>query len=142
MSPSSPHFNTALSRCGVLVAATVGLWVLLVAPAWSLAGRAGIEGLTCAALLCLVPGCVLFVVASRFAESPSKSAMVVLGGTVGRMLFVLLGVLVLRDLRPALGFWEFIVWLLVFYLATLLIETLLAVRTSVSRSSRSNAGGC
>jgi hypothetical protein len=141
MSEKSTALSSALLRCGMLAAATVGLWILLAAPAWSLAGRSGLEGLTFAAVLCLVPGCLVFAVAARFADTPSKGALVVLGGTVVRMLFVLIGVLVLKDLRPDLGFREFVVWLLAFYLATLLVETLLAVRMSSNVARRSGVGG-
>jgi len=58
-----------------------------------------------------------------------------------RLLFVLVGAVVVRDLRPHLGFREFMIWLLVLYLATLLVETLLAVRMSASGTSRSRTSG-
>ena len=121
--------QTTVSRCGVLAAAVVGLWLALALPAWSLAGPAGLEGLTIAALLCAVPGFIVLLVASRFPAGGNEGP-IVLGGTALRLVFVLVGTVVIRDSRPQLGMREFVVWLLVFYLSTLLLETLIVVRGS------------
>lgn len=129
-----------LAKCGQLTAAAVGLWILCVAPAWSLGGRDGLVGLTVAGLLCLVPGWLVFFAASRCSDT-TKMALVALGGTGLRLVFVLIGALVVRDNFPNLGFREFVVWLLVFYLAMLLVETLLAIRMSAAGASRSRVDG-
>ena len=86
------------------------------------------EGLAYAALLCLAPGWLVFFLAGRYRLANSQASTVVLAGNAVRMLFVLSGLLVVRSLRPHLGFYEFLIWLVVFYLATLLLETLLLVR--------------
>lgn len=105
-----------------------------------MAGTKGLEGLTYAALLCLIPGWIVFFAASRCADS-TRMAMVALGGTGLRLLFVLVGALVLKDSRPDLGFREFQIWLVAFYLAMLFVETLLAVRMSADGADRSRVGG-
>lgn len=120
--------QTALVRGGVLTAVTAALWALLAGPAWLLAGIDGIEGLTYAALLCLAPGWVVFLLIALYGTAGTQAAMVALGGTTLRLVFVLVGMLVVLSARPHLGFREFIVWLIVFYMATLLTETLLVVR--------------
>lgn len=120
--------QTALVRGGVLTAVTAALWALLAGPAWLLGGIDGIEGLSYAAGLCLVPGWVVFLLIALYGTAGTQAAMVALGGTALRLVFVLVGVLAIRAVRPHLGFWDFIVWLLVFYMATLFVETLLVVR--------------
>lgn len=140
MSEEPKVSTSTFGRCVQLTAAAAGLWLLLAAPAWSLAGYDGLEGLTYAALLCLVPGLIVFVAASRSADA-TKMALIALGGTGLRLFFVLVGALVLRDVRPNLGFREFTVWLLAYYIGMLFVETLLAVRMSASGASRSRVGG-
>lgn len=117
--------------CGILTAATVVLWLVLARPAWLLGGPAGLEGVTYAAVLCLLPGWLVFFIASRYRVATAR-AMAILAGTVFRLLFVLIGVLVLTAVREGLGFREFLVWLIVFYLTTLCIETWLIVRRMAS----------
>lgn len=115
-------------RCGLLVAAAVVTWAMATVPAWWLGGRAAIEGLTIAGVLCLLPGCLMFLFGVRMVASDSQVPMVVLGGAGLRMLFVLVGMLAVQSLRPELGFREFVVWLLVFYLAMLTVETVLVLK--------------
>ena len=64
----------------------------------------------------------------------------ILGGTALRMVFVLLGMLIVQTLDPHLGFREFIVWLLVFYLCLLTVETCLVLLPSASLRSASRGG--
>lgn len=130
----------AWTRCGWLVAATVVLWLALAGPAWYVAGRDGIIGLSTAALLCLVPGCTVFGLAASYGPSGSQVPLVILGGTVLRMVFVLLGLVIVQTLNPHLGFREFIVWLLVFYLCLLAVETCLVLLTSTSQSGQPRVG--
>ena len=125
-SGSSRH--TAGMRCGLLLAAAVVTWATAAVPAWWLGGRAGLEGLTVAAVLCLLPGFLVFLFVSRMVASENQLSIVVLGGAGLRMLFVLAGMLAVQSLRPDLGFREFVVWLLVFYLAMLATETVLVLK--------------
>ena len=119
--------DTVTGRCGWLTAATAGLWLLLAGPAYFVAGPSGLQGLSIAAGLCLVPGWIVLILGGLFRQAESQSVMV-LAGTGLRMLFVLVGTLAVQSALPNLGFREFIVWLLVFYLAMLLIETLLVLK--------------
>ncbi len=67
--------------------------------------------------------------------------LVILGGTAFRMLFVLLGLVIAQTLDPRLGFREFVVWLLAFYLCLLAIETCLVLLPSASRNRQARVGG-
>lgn len=129
--------RAALSSCGWLTAVALGLWALLLYPAFSLGASAGIEGLSYAALLCLAPGYLVFVLAALYSATGTPLAFVMLAGTGLRMLSVLLGIFVIQGARPDLGFREFTVWALVFYMAMLLAETTLALRW-VSESQSAN----
>lgn len=130
---ASPDTRTWLAQSGALTCAVAGMWVLLVAPASWLAGAAGVEGLTWAAAICLVPGWIAMYLASRNPRAGPQAVAAILGATGLRMAFVLFAVLLMRFVRPELGLREFIVWLLVFYLATLTAETLLVLRKRSAR---------
>jgi hypothetical protein len=133
--------QTAWTRCAWLSAAAVCLWLVLTGPAWFLAGREGLIGLSAAAALCLVPGWAVFWIAAGYGAAGSDVPLVILGGMALRMVFVLLGMLIVQTLDPHLGFREFIVWLLVFYLCLLTVETCLVLVKSASRSGQPRVGG-
>lgn len=120
--------QTPMRRCGVLTASATVLWVVLAGPACALAGRLGLEGLTYSALLCVVPGCLLFL-AMPFFEFAQNKAYAFLVSSGIRMFLVLVATLVLHEIRADLGLKEFLSWLVVFYSVTLLIETLLIVKS-------------
>jgi len=113
-------------NCGWLTLATLALWVLAVGPANMLAGVRGIQGMTIAAVLCLVPGWLVFWFVSRYGVSQTR-AVALLAGTGLRLLFVLAGVLVMQTWQRW-GMTDFLVWLGLFYFTTLAIETFLVVR--------------
>lgn len=124
------------TRTWQLVAVTAGLWLLCVLPAWWIAGGSGVEGLSYALLLCLVPGVVTLRL-SRSVDS-RRAPFVVLLSMGLRVASVLAGVLVLRVLRPDLGPAAFHVWLIVGYLVTLLVETrMLLAEMAVTRTDTS-----
>ena len=116
-----------VSRCGFLTAVTATVWLVVTGPAYMLSGVLGLEGASYAAVLCLVPGWLVFLVVDRYFVAHAQVAGVLLG-TVLRMLFVLVGLVTIKATRPELGFREFVVWILVFYMATLLTETLMLVK--------------
>ena len=122
MSDDRDSTSGVLFRGGLLTASLAGLWLLLSAPAWWIAGWAGLEGLTIAAVLCLVPGWLVFLLASGYGFA-NFQAVAVLGGMTLRMLFVLAGTLIVLSTRSHLRLKEFVIWLLVFYLAALAVET-------------------
>jgi hypothetical protein len=136
MSLTSPQdIRSLTSRPGtVLSLAVLGLWGLLAFPAWWMRGSVGLEGMTYAALLCLVPGWLVVFVNARYPDSRSP-AMAILLGLGTRMAFALIGVLSLINLRTDL-FWNeqrqmdlmrFVAWLLCYYFCVLFLETLLMV---------------
>lgn len=137
--------QTPLRRCGVLTASAAALWVVLAGPAFWLAGTLGLEGLTYAALLCWLPGCLLFFAVPFFEFSKNK-AYAFLAGSGLRMFVVLVATLVLQEFRADLGLKEFLGWLIAFYSVTLLVETLLIVKspdvatTGVSSSNKAVLG--
>jgi hypothetical protein len=133
--------QTAWNRCRWLLVATVLLWLVLAGPAWFMAGRFGLIGLSLAALLCLVPGWTVFWIAASYGPSGTQVPLVILGGTVLRIVFVLLGLLIVQTIDPRLGFREFVVWLLVFYLCLLAVETCLVLLPSAARNERPHVGG-
>jgi hypothetical protein len=130
----------ATTQCGWLTAWTAVSWLLLSVPAYKWAGTLGLEGLSYAALLSLVPGWLVLSCVALTGNSRSQ-AMATLAGTVVRMLFVLLGVLVLRISRPDLGLKEFQGWVVAFYFITLFVETIFLVRTNSQGVSLSNVAG-
>jgi len=131
----------AWTRCGWLSAAAILLWLALVGPAWFVAGREGLIGLSVAALLCLVPGWTVFWIAAGYGTAGTDVSLVILGGTALRMVFVLLGMVIVQTVDPRLGFREFVVWLLVFYLGLLVVETCLVLLRSASQSGQPRVGG-
>ena len=120
--------QTPLRRCGVFTTCAAALWVILAGPAYWLAGGLGLEGLSYSALLCWVPGCLLFF-AIPFFEFANNKAFAFLAGSGLRMFVVLVATLVLKEVRADLGLKEFLSWLVVFYSVTLLAETLLIVNS-------------
>jgi hypothetical protein len=113
----STGFQVAVFTIGMV------LYVLLMSGlAYALAGWVGVEGLVYAGLLCLIPGWMTIFVGGILKHRGS-SAYLVLVGTSFRMLFVFLGIVTIRTLRPDLKFREFTVWLIVSYLVALALET-------------------
>ena len=111
-----------VSRIWRLTAVSAGLWALCAMPAWFLAGGAGIEGLTYALLLCLVPGLItLALVKAGDGANGAFSALLV--GMGLRMAMVLGGTLLLRQLRPDLSPAAFHIWVITGYLVMLAVET-------------------
>jgi hypothetical protein len=122
---TAPNAVALGGRLSIVVAA---LWVVLAGPAYLMAGALGLEGLSYAAAINLLPGWLVFLILSRY-RTPNVAATAVLAGTFLRLVSVLLGVALVRAARPHLGLREFIVWILVFYLVTLAVETSLIVRS-------------
>lgn len=119
---------SALRASVWLSAAVVVLWLVLAGPAWWLAGRSGIEGLSYSAVLCLVPGWLVFFLSSRYRVAGTRIQVILIATTV-RLLFVAAGTLVVLQVRPELRLREFLVWIIVFYLATLVAETALLLKS-------------
>ena len=125
---STSTIQTPMRRCGVLTACAAALWVVLAGPAYAVAGLLGLEGLTYSALMCVLPGCFLFFAIPHF-EFAQNKAYAFLAGSGLRMFVVLVATLLLHEVRADLGLKEFLSWLVVFYSVTLLVETLLIVKS-------------
>ena len=110
------------SRIWRLTVVSAALWALSALPAWSLAGTAGLEGLTYALLLCLIPGLIALAFV-RAGDSANGAFTALLVGMGLRMATVLGGTLVLKQIRPDLGPSAFHVWVIVGYLVMLAVET-------------------
>lgn len=105
------------------------VWLVGLGVARSLSGQMGIEGLSIAAGLSLVPGWLVFWGVAFAGEK--NQPMAVLASTCVRLMFVLFGVLAMKSLRPDLGLREFHVWVIAFYGVALVVETMLLVRKPV-----------
>jgi hypothetical protein len=116
--------QTALRSAGVLTAVTAGMWLALAGPTVAVAGPDALEGLTYAALLCLVPGWLVYALAvGPAAPHSNRHVFAVLAGTLVRLFVVLGGVLVIRAARPQIGLREFLGYLAIFYVVALIVET-------------------
>lgn len=128
--------ESALRHCGWLTAVTLIVFGIAAWPVSRWSGRAGVEELSFAAGLCLFPGWLAFWLVSRYVAAKSR-ALAILAGTTLRMLLVLGGVLVLRMQWGGLPK-SFLVWLCVFYLLSLVVETVLVTRTLLPAGPRSS----
>jgi hypothetical protein len=133
--------QVAWSRCAWLTLAAATLWLALLGPAWLIAGREGLLGVSAAALICVVPGWIVFWIAAAYGTAGSQVPLVVLGGMLLRMIFVFLGMVIIQSADPRLGFREFVVWLLAFYAVLLGVETFLVLPRTDSASGQPRAGG-
>jgi hypothetical protein len=133
--------QTAWLRCVWLGMATAALWLVLLGPAWMIAGRDGLIGVSAAAALCVVPGWIVFWLAAAYGAAGGQVPLVVLGGMLLRMIFVFLGMVIVQSANHRLGFREFVVWLLAFYAVLLAVETLLVLPRNESASGQPRAGG-
>lgn len=106
-------------------------WLLFGGLAYRLSGVIGLEGLSIAALLSLLPGWLVFwgvAVTSQTSDQKNPS-MAVLAATCVRLMFVLFGVMLMKSIRPDLGLKEFHIWVIAFYGVSLIVETLLLVKS-------------
>ena len=140
-STAQTPIQMAWARCAWLGMATAALWLVLLAPAWFIAGREGLLGLSAAAGLCVVPGWIVFWIAAAYGAAGGQVPLVVLGGMLLRMVFVFLGMIIIQSADHNLGFREFVVWLLAFYAVLLAVETLLVLPRTDAASGQPRAGG-
>src|SRR5205823_1166464 len=108
---------------------TLIFWLLVVFPArWLGGGELAVIHSGTAGLLCLIPGVIALLLAGLFIHQPDQQLTVVLASTSLRMFVVLGATFLLERLAPlyygSLAFW---IWVLVFYLFTLAVETILLV---------------
>ena len=113
-------------RCKWLSLALGGVWLLAFIPARYFFGISGIEAVSVSAVSCLLPGWLTFWCASRLTQ-PRMQAFSVLFGTVLRALFAVIGVVVMQFLL-GLPYENYLIWLGLFYLFSLALETALLMK--------------
>ncbi len=104
-----------------------GAWILTFGPARHFFGISGIEAVSVSAASCLLPGWLTFWCASRF-KQPRMQALSVLFGTALRVFFALVGVVVMQFLL-GLPYENYLIWLGIFYLVALAVETALMIES-------------
>ena len=112
-----------------LIFASVCFALLLAGPAWLVAEKKGLIGLAVSAVLCTAPGCL--VVGFKKLVGGSEAALVLASSGL-RMFVAMLGALVARF--GGYGMREFFLWLILFYMFTLALETrsLLSVQSETA----------
>ena len=111
-----------MMRKGLFLTACLAVAVAVLAlPAYGISGLDGLFGLTAAALLCLVPGWLVFAIHSRYGTAAPTAVLLI--GMLGRMFVTLFGAIAILETWPELGMRSFGLWLGVFYMLSLFIET-------------------
>lgn len=126
--------DSLAARCLQLALATFLTWLVALVPAVKLFGADGFAALSFSALVCFVPGCLVF---RLVADAPPAAAQirVVAIGTVLRLLFALGGAFVMHQVL-SMSPRNYLPWLGLFYFVALLAETYL-----IMPERRSAAGG-
>lgn len=127
MQPTPKTIDTPFKQCGILTAALLGLFAVLYVPAQMMVGPQAVEGLVYATLLCLTPGLIIFLAAGFLYRDASPVAVMGVS-TLLRLMIVGIGTLIILKLKADFGLPEFLIWLLICYFASLLVETLLLIR--------------
>ncbi len=123
-------------KVAVLIAVTLIVAGPAVVVAEFVFGSGHILPATLAAVLCLVPATLTFVLADTvWRRWPDFGPVAVMVGTATRMGVAFLGVLVLGEVlaREGVGRERFAVWVTFLYLITLVVESTLLVRGALAR---------
>jgi hypothetical protein len=132
-------FKKGLGQAFWLTLIFVAGWALCFWPARWLRGEPGVWWMTIAAICCLVPGWIVVFLSMIAIVRNELSAMLI--QTMVR-LFAVAGVaLIVKKSRPELGFVDFFVWLVGFYLLALVVEVkLIALRVNKADRVKSDQG--
>ncbi len=115
-------------RIGVLVSVTAGLWAVLSYPASRIWGSGMFLHSAGAMLLCMLPAVATLILARpEIARSPARQLQLMVGSMAIRMAVVLGGGALLYFAMESFKADAFWIWLAVFYLTTLAVETALIV---------------
>jgi hypothetical protein len=127
------HWSTSCREGGLLrpmlllVGAVAALYVLILPLAVSQQGLRGAAEAGAAALVCLFPAAIALGLSYRLLGTPQATAALLL--SMGfRLLPPLAVVLILATRGTGVDFFHFVCYLLVFYVATLAVETSLFVQ--------------
>lgn len=126
--------QTCEGRCLALTGVSVVLLALQMPIASWLFGESGILAAGISCVSCLLPGCLLFVLASR-CESAVDQVNCVLLGTLVRGGFCVVGAVVMEGLLH-ISRENYLIWLTVFYLVLLGCETALLLQWETPRVRR------
>lgn len=121
MTASESRLRLSLRNGGILTAIVAAAWAASAAIAWALAGPHGALQVSIAAVLCLTPGWLVFAFTGLYVTAAPLGGVIV--GMVARMAAVLCGAVVLKAVRPDLADLSFAVWLGLFYVLALAVET-------------------
>jgi hypothetical protein len=117
-----------MKKLASLAGGTLLLWGLLIYPGWRLWGDAVWAQSLSALGLCLIPAMAALAWAQRNA-TPEMQLVAVLGGSGIRLACALGGGLLLHTTLPQTFTNIFWLWLALFYMFILALETILVVRT-------------
>jgi hypothetical protein len=106
-----------------------GIWLLVLWPAGFFFGSGGVIAATASAASCFASGCLTFYIANQFTQ-PRMQAFGALSGTFVRSLFALVTALVMQFLI-GLAPENYLIWLALFYMVGLGVETALLMKQSV-----------
>jgi hypothetical protein len=128
-----------VQRLGQLIALGIFAWVVAAYPAYRFGGEQTLVHSAVAALLCLAPAGLTFLLARQsFGASPEQRLLLTLGGT-GLRMFVVLGVVAVLFLTvPYFQQTGFILWVLGFYLLSLALEVTFLVREQAALDGPAN----
>jgi hypothetical protein len=113
-------------RIGLLILITLTAWILLLLPAFAIAGLKGIDGLSWSAVVCFIAGAPTVWLVSQIENSPTR-VWFVMAGMMLRSVAVAIAVLLFWQTRPDFGWAAFYSWLVIFYNILLTAETYLVL---------------
>ncbi len=123
-----------------LLLGSLGIWLLLAFPAWLLIGDVALLDTVVACGLCLAPMMATMLWCHwSLGGAPEQQLLAVLGGTSVRLVIVIAGGIGLNRSVEALHRPAFLLWVVVFYLATLTLEIVLVVRRQTIAEQLSSA---
>jgi hypothetical protein len=112
-----------------LLLGSLAIWLLLAIPAWLVIGEIALLETAVACGLCLLPmTATLLWCHWSLGGAPEQQLLAVLGGTSVRLVVVIAVGIGLNRTVEALHRPAFLIWVVVFYLATLTLEIVLVVR--------------
>jgi len=117
-----------------LAAATALTWLAALAPAALQFGSEGVAAATVSAAACFIPGCVV-VLAAALARSPASSAGAIVGGTLVRLVSALLAAWFMHS-WCGFAVTNYLIWIGLFYVVTLVVETALLLQPGQAPSAR------
>jgi hypothetical protein len=123
-----------------LLVGSAAIWVVLAVPAWLLAGEVALLDSALAYGLCLVPMAATMLWCHwSFGGSPEQQLLAVLGATSVRLVVVVAVGVGLHQAFDALNRPAFLIWVVVFYLATLTLEIVLVARRQTALAEQLTA---